>query len=937
MLFMYQNVSGLASSIDALTQAIILHQPDVLCLTETWGSSATPRKWTEMGYQVHTCAATRTQGRHRQGEGIVLLTKPAATRIEVSHNTDMAAIALQMGDTRVIALYIKPAIGKNRYNECLRNIQKWVRGRCIICGDWNARSHWWDKSSNPAGKELEKWVLHGNFTIAAPQDPTFRCSRGSSTVDLLIARGWSPLPPEILHGQWNEKSDHVLIKCTVTQNKRNKSNSFSPSVLANKGKQNIAARFYAVALPPVQARIEGANNAQALQDSVDSLVETLRRPWILMTGTRPPRYRPGWTPSLDKQAKKRSELLKCPSGAGEKIRQIDRDIKRQFRKNKRRLSAHAIREMGCREFRNAADAMKFVTNDAAPQKTIDPDLFTAFLAKQQVHDAQIRTGLFNVPADFKTYLRQALNSSKTGKAPGPDGVYNEMLRLQPKMSVAILLALWIKIGQTGFMPTQLRSGTVVPIYKKGDTTDPQNYRPIMLLSHVRKVISGAIGLFIRANYTPHRNQWGFTPSTSTEDAILAAEDSIHNGHRYLAVLDLKGAYDSVRRDQLLHICQSSLPETVTQMLPPLLEAQVAETKGQQLAACANVSMGVPQGDRPSPDLFNIFMDTLLRALDEIPPSLSTHPANAYADDVLLLARSTSGLQNLLQTATRWSDTHAMKWNVKKCSVLLPSETSTELKLEDTDIPRQVEAEYLGVTITSAGTTDTLNKERTNQALQKFRSIRQKISLPLSARRIIATSYIYPKMTYGLHVTPLTTTHAGLGQKLDDEVLPWVLGVGKRSAIQHLPKMRALLHIPSLHTRRDKILMTRIHTIRKLLSDRPRSILMRLRKTQTLRLLQRQKQAGTIKDPAITEWVNANKGARHIPGIHKNGPQALVASDIPESARHKAILWYLNRFPRRGQERPPGQWLQKWRALLTTENNWSPEQRNKLVQLAEQLQ
>lgn len=103
----------------------------------------------------------------------------------------------------------------------------------------------------------------------------------------------------------------------------------------------------------------------------------------------------------------------------------------------------------------------------------------------------------------------------------------------------------------------------------------------------------------------------------------------------------------------------------------------------------------------------------------------------------------------------------MKWNVKKSSVLLPSDTSTELKLYDTYIPRQLESEYLGITIKSAGTTDTRNKERTSQALQKFRTIRKKISLLLCARRIFATNYVYPKMNYGLHVSPLTTTLAAL--------------------------------------------------------------------------------------------------------------------------------------------------------------------------------
>ena len=52
---------------------------------------------------------------------------------------------------------------------------------------------------------------------------------------------------------------------------------------------------------------------------------------------------------------------------------------------------------------------------------------------------------------------------------------------------------------SGECPTDWRSANVAPIHKKGDRTDPSNYRPISLTSQVCKILES----IVRAHVLEH--------------------------------------------------------------------------------------------------------------------------------------------------------------------------------------------------------------------------------------------------------------------------------------------------------------------------------------------------------------------------------------------------------------------------------------------------
>ena len=84
-------------------------------------------------------------------------------------------------------------------------------------------------------------------------------------------------------------------------------------------------------------------------------------------------------------------------------------------------------------------------------------------------------------------ISEQIHNLKKDKAPGIDGLLNEMFIKCENIFLPILTKLLNHILSTGLYPEEWSKGIVVPIYKKGDGSDVGNYRPITLISHLAKL------------------------------------------------------------------------------------------------------------------------------------------------------------------------------------------------------------------------------------------------------------------------------------------------------------------------------------------------------------------------------------------------------------------------------------------------------------------
>jgi len=89
-------------------------------------------------------------------------------------------------------------------------------------------------------------------------------------------------------------------------------------------------------------------------------------------------------------------------------------------------------------------------------------------------------------------LDTALNNTKLGKSPGPDGILPEILVLGGDYLKPSLLLLFNRIWDTEVIPGDLIDANITVLFKKGDRSLCNNYRGISLLSVVGKVFADII-------------------------------------------------------------------------------------------------------------------------------------------------------------------------------------------------------------------------------------------------------------------------------------------------------------------------------------------------------------------------------------------------------------------------------------------------------------
>jgi hypothetical protein len=154
----------------------------------------------------------------------------------------------------------------------------------------------------------------------------------------------------------------------------------------------------------------------------------------------------------------------------------------------------------------------------------------------------------------------AIGKLKSYKSPGTDNIPAKLMKAGGETLYSEIHRLICSTWNKEELPQQWKESIIVPIYKKGDKTDCNNYPGISLLSTAYKILTNI--LLVRL--TPYVNkvigdhQCGFCHNRSTMDQIFYIRQILekkweYNGTVHQLFIDFKKAYDSIKGEVLYNI------------------------------------------------------------------------------------------------------------------------------------------------------------------------------------------------------------------------------------------------------------------------------------------------------------------------------------------------------------------------------------------------
>jgi sorting nexin-29 len=411
-----------------------------------------------------------------------------------------------------------------------------------------------------------------------------------------------------------------------------------------------------------------------------------------------------------------------------------------------------------------------------------------------------------LPSIMESEVTAALKKLKNRKAPGVDGLEGELIKMGGQASVKVMHKICNRIWTSGQFPTLWTKSLIVTLPKKGDTTKCENYRTISLICHASKIILEIIRSRMKSTIETQmaEEQAGFRAGRGTIEQIFAirllAEKylDLQDKDLYLVFIDFKKAFDRVWHEGLWRVLHHyGVHPKIVELIKNLYAQTTSAVRvGSTDPIWFRQTVGVRQGCILSPDLFNIFLEHIMRlALDEEhgnedDVTVSGRPINnlRFADDIALLAKSLRRLQDLINKVNKVSSDYGMEISETKTEWMLTSLRPKEEKQDTIDQGLRLGNErlnyterfkYLGSYISEFGESTQDIRVRTACALSTMNSLKdiwsdKKIRVETKMR--LYRSLIQPIALYGCETWTLRAKEESMLNVFEMAALRKIAGV-----------------------------------------------------------------------------------------------------------------------------------------------------------------
>ncbi|XP_053375116.1 uncharacterized protein LOC123554108 isoform X1 [Mercenaria mercenaria] len=267
----------------------------------------------------------------------------------------------------------------------------------------------------------------------------------------------------------------------------------------------------------------------------------------------------------------------------------------------------------------------------------DNDVFMDQDVESTINDDTLNTNVVEMlDCDFTIEeVAKAIGTLKRQKSAGVDMLIPEIF-LDSKHILAPLLCKLFNFMYTNCVyPENWTKGIIVPVPKKGDLNNVDNYRGIMLTSIFSKIFSQILDTrartFVENNNVLSDCQYGFRQKRSTVDCIYVLQSLLnrvirHEKRRlYCAFVDFKKAFDLVYRNGIwFKLLKYQLSSKFINMLKTIYQSVKSCVRSNgNMSNYFDSYMGVKQGETLSPLLFILFINDIEENVKDVNADLVT--------------------------------------------------------------------------------------------------------------------------------------------------------------------------------------------------------------------------------------------------------------------------------------------------------------------------
>ena len=251
-------------------------------------------------------------------------------------------------------------------------------------------------------------------------------------------------------------------------------------------------------------------------------------------------------------------------------------------------------------------------------------------------------------------IAKRLNNNK---AAGPDNLHAEYIKHAPIEILQQIADIYNNTANTGDIPLALVHGLLYPIPKPGKKKGPpENLRPIILLSILRKILTIALleRIWDRLATKIPKSQAAYQEGRGTAEQVLALKIMIDKAitsceyNIFILLLDMSKAFDTVNRKTLLQELEKTLEPDEIHLLSiltnrPLISIHLDGETGEGF----HTHVGICQGDCLSAVLFIFYLACALREDPEEKASkdMKVFLDIFYADDLTFATTTKEGRES----------------------------------------------------------------------------------------------------------------------------------------------------------------------------------------------------------------------------------------------------------------------------------------------------